>query len=238
MARYIYVPGANNDVGAGEFVDLWQGDTDLYVYPSAAVALTAESDSIEDDAGGTGAAFLRVHGLRGDWREDVEDVPLDGTTLVSLTKTFRRIFEVFAINQAGTTLRNVGTIDVKAGSVLLARIMPKAGQSRHAAFTVPEGRETCYIASWRATVDKGTGPVGASFQVTTRSNTLGGEPGPWISRDIDFANSRGSKAGSPFIGSGVALNARDDIRLETLSTSTPNVDVAGRIDFRFGDPGV
>ncbi len=238
---YVYVPGMADDAGSGTAVDLWEGDTSLYLYPSEPVTLSAVSDSAEDAPGGDGAELLKLSGLDDNWLLADLFLTLDGVTIAPTTisgASLRRLFRAVAIDSTGTELSNEGTIDISGGGVLLARILADAGRSWHGTFTVPEGQPPAFLTSWRAGADKGTGPIGASFRVAKRTNTFDGVSGPWQTLDVDFSNSHGAKAGSGFLGTGVPLEARDDIRIEVLTTSSSNASIAGRLDFRFGNEGV
>lgn len=78
----------------------------------AAYALDITSSSAQDKmTTGTGAWTVEIYGLDGGWNSISEIVKMNGTTIVTTAKTFRRVFEI-VIQTTGTDLQNAGDIYV------------------------------------------------------------------------------------------------------------------------------
>ena len=88
------------------------------------------SDDTNDDVAGTGARTLRIQGLDGSYNLVEETVDMDGTTTVTTTQTFLRVFRM-SVETAGSSGNNEGTITVTytGGSDVAATITEGNGQT-------------------------------------------------------------------------------------------------------------
>lgn len=77
----------------------------------AAYALDVTSSSANDAAAGTGARTATLYGLDSNFDPLTETITLNGQTIVTSTKAFRRIFEI-VVDTAGTGLKNAGDLYV------------------------------------------------------------------------------------------------------------------------------
>lgn len=79
-------------------------------------ALDVTSSSAADTSAGTGARTIEIYGLDKDFSFQRETVTLNGQTIVTTTKTWRRVFEA-VVQTAGSGLKNAGDIYiVKTGT--------------------------------------------------------------------------------------------------------------------------
>lgn len=76
-----------------------------------AYALDVTSSNAADAAAGTGARTVKLYGLDGNFDPLTETLTLNGQTIVTSTKTFRRIFEI-VVDTAGSGLANAGDLYV------------------------------------------------------------------------------------------------------------------------------
>lgn len=117
-----------------------------------ATVVSVVSASADDDAAGTGARTLEIQGLDGDYALLTETIDLDGTTTVTTTNTFLRIFRMRVLT-AGTGETNAGNITATINSLQVARIAADAGQTLMAVYTVPAGK-FAYLLKIMASVSK------------------------------------------------------------------------------------
>jgi len=108
------VSGYNGDVGTS-YETIWTG-SNLYVYPTSAVAIKISSSDANDTAAGTGARTATIVGLDGSYNQISETVSLNGQTAVTTTATFLRVFHLM-VNTAGSGGAAAGTIYAGVGTV-------------------------------------------------------------------------------------------------------------------------
>jgi hypothetical protein len=138
--------GYNSSIGSGAFETIWETGND-YPWQSSAVTVDVVSDDTNDDVAGTGARTLRIQGLDGSYNLAEETVDMDGTTTVTTTQTFLRVFRM-SVETAGTSGNNEGTITVTytGGSDVAATITEGNGQTLMTLYTIPAGY-TGYLLS-------------------------------------------------------------------------------------------
>jgi len=138
--------GYNPTIGSGSFETIWETG-DNYSWQSTAVTVDVVSDNVNDDVAGTGARTLRIQGLDGSYNFAEETVDMDGTTTVTTTQTFLRVFRM-SVETAGSSGNNEGTITVTytGGSDVAATISAGNGQTLMALYTIPAGY-TGYLLS-------------------------------------------------------------------------------------------
>jgi len=138
--------GYNSSIGSGAFETIWETGDD-YPWQSTAVTVDVVSDNTNDDVAGTGARTLRIQGLDGSYNFAEETVDMDGTTTVTTTQTFLRVFRM-SVETAGTSGNNEGTITVTytGGSDVAATITAGNGQTLMTLYTIPAGY-TGYLLS-------------------------------------------------------------------------------------------
>jgi hypothetical protein len=138
--------GYNSSIGSGAFETIWETGDD-YPWQSTAVTVDVVSDNTNDDVAGTGARTLRIQGLDGSYNFAEETVDMDGTTTVTTTQTFLRVFRM-SVETAGTSGNNIGNISVTytGGSDVAATITAGNGQTLMTLYTIPAGY-TGYLLS-------------------------------------------------------------------------------------------
>jgi hypothetical protein len=161
--NYINKFGANTDIDAGVTEDVWDGGG-IYPWPTSAQTTTVASTSANDTSGGTGARTVAIQGLidtAGVWTKVTETVTLNGTTNVTCSNNFIRIFRV-QVKSAGSLGQNDGDIQVKHSSTVLAQMLPGKNQTLMAVYTTPSNT-TSVIVDWYAEVSRLTGSTGTKF---------------------------------------------------------------------------
>jgi len=138
--------GYNPTIGSGSFETIWETG-DNYPYQSTAVTVDVVSDDTNDDVAGTGARTLKIQGLDDSYNLAEETVDMDGTTTVTTTQEFLRVFRM-SVETAGTSGNNVGNISVTytGGSDVAATISAGNGQTLMTLYTIPAGY-TGYLLS-------------------------------------------------------------------------------------------
>src|SRR5512135_2461251 len=89
-------------------VDLWQGPTATYVFPTTPQQMQVVSSSANDTAAGTGVQSVYIHYLDTNYADRFEIVTLNGVTPVNTVAT-----NILRIN--GVHSQTVGTGGVAAG---------------------------------------------------------------------------------------------------------------------------
>jgi hypothetical protein len=177
--------GYNSSIGSGAFETIWETGND-YPWQSSAVTVDVVSDDTNDDVAGTGARTLRIQGLDGSYNLAEETVDMDGTTTVTTTQTFLRVFRM-SVETAGTSGNNVGNISVTytGGSDVAATISPGNGQTLMTLYTIPAGY-TGYLLSMNISsgkdqemdfkfIQRDNSVANAAFQTKQFLNVRGGQ---------------------------------------------------------------
>jgi hypothetical protein len=138
--------GYNPSIGSLAFETIWETGGN-YPWQSTAVTVDVVSDNTNDDVAGTGARTLRIQGLDGSYNFAEETVDMDGTTTVTTTQTFLRVFRM-SVETAGTSENNEGTITATytGGSDVAATITSGNGQTLMCLYTIP-ANYTGYLLS-------------------------------------------------------------------------------------------
>jgi len=160
--------GYNSSIGSGAFETIWETGDD-YPWQSTAVTVDVVSDDTNDDVAGTGARTLRIQGLDGSYNLAEETVDMDGTTTVTTTQTFLRVFRM-SVETAGTSGNNIGNISVTytGGSDVAATITAGNGQTLMTLYTIPAGY-TGYLLSMNISSGK---DQEMEFKFIQRDNTI------------------------------------------------------------------
>lgn len=124
-----------------------------FTYPTTAGVVTVVSTDANDDDGDTGARTVSLEGLDGDYNQITETVTLNGTTNVTSTKSFLRLFRM-KVETAGSSDGGEGIITATIGGNELGRIDPEFdNQTLQAAYTIPAGK-TGYLIRMQTTSTK------------------------------------------------------------------------------------
>lgn len=169
--------GTRTSVAANTPSVVWEGNTALYAYMASAQQLKVSSASDEDIVTtGTGIRTLTIHGLDTNFNELTETVNMNGTTVVTTTNSFIRIFRAYGAT-CGTLNTNAGKITItnNAGTVEQLVINAGDGQTLMTLWTVPAGK-IAYIIRISASSDTAKG---GRISLFTRLND-GGILYPWL----------------------------------------------------------
>ena len=160
--------GYNPSIGSGSFETIWETGDD-YPWQSTAVTVDVVSDNANDDVAGTGARTLKIQGLDGSYNLAEETVDMDGTTTVTTTQTFLRVFRM-SVETAGTSGNNIGNITATytGGSDVAATITAGNGQTLMAIYTIP-ANYTGYLLSMNISSGK---DQEMEFKFIQRDNTI------------------------------------------------------------------
>jgi hypothetical protein len=121
--------GYNSAIGT-EYIAAWELNTS-YVYPNAALKMSANSTSASDTS-----VTIRVVGLDQNYDVISENLTLNGTSDVVTTNEYFRINDVITIaNNA------IGNISLTNNSTTYARVAANTGKNQASIFTVPRGHE-------------------------------------------------------------------------------------------------
>ena len=159
--------GYNTAVGA-----TFETITDLggnQYYPTSAGVVSIVSSDANDDDGDTGAITVEIQGLDGNYAEISETVTLNGTSAVTTTASFLRVFRMRVLT-AGSSGTNEGNITASIGGNNVARISGgNGGQTLMAVYTVPAGKKG-YIIKFQGSLSKNQE---AQFMIRTRDSVGG-----------------------------------------------------------------
>lgn len=195
-------------------VDLWEGPTGTYVFPTVAQRMAVVSTSASDTLAGTGMQKLMIHYLDANYAPQIEIVTLNGLTPVNTTATnILRINSVHA-TQVGSSGAGVGAISVTntGGTVTYGFISAGTNTARQAIYTVP-ANVTGYISHWQAS----SGSAGNHFcqislRATTHDNTLW--PGVFLLQDEQGSQNNGGDFTLPIP---IPIPATTDVKISAIS---------------------
>jgi len=178
--------GRNPGVKSADYETIWDG-SNKYPWPTAAETLDVVSDDANDDDGSTGARTVEIEGLDSNWDVQTETVTMDGTTAVTTTNSFLRVYRARVVT-AGSSGTNEGTITFTntTSSNVLAQISVDNsgfGQTLMACYTIPAGK-TGYLIS--LIFDSGKDNE-HSFRLLARDNTV--TDAAWNTKE--FSTARG-----------------------------------------------
>lgn len=144
-SKIVHKFGANFDIDQGTDPEsVWSGGG---VYPWASLSSAQTIYCLSTDAGDT--TTLTIEGLDANYDEISETVTLTGTSAVTTSNTFLRVFRMTY------DATNVGTITartVSASGTVVAQIDAGYAQTLMAVYTVPAGF-TAYLVALDATID-------------------------------------------------------------------------------------
>lgn len=150
--------------------------TTKYPWEIAAGTLSVVSTSADDTNGDVGAWEIKVEGLDTDYNQVEETFVLNGTTETAEGSIiFHRVYRAYVTE--GNT--NVGNIEIRNGTYLVARIDSDMGQTLMCTFTIPAGK-TGYLTRLAASSSKNIStnislfqrPYGKAFMRTASSMSL------------------------------------------------------------------
>ena len=218
--------GRNPSVAPPE--DIWHGGGTYTGHPDHDAdpeTLTISSANAADTAAGTGIRTLRLEGLDADWAGQSDVVTLDGTTPVTTTTTWHRMYRAYGVT-AGSALSNVGDITVRhttTTSNVFAVIPAGFGQTQIAAYTLPAHSRGLVVR-----VKVGVSNSQVSTQEAQTSLVTRDPGGPWRVREPVIVSTVASAEERPL--GGFVVGPRTDMKLRVLDATANNLAAVGRFD--------
>ena len=142
--------------------------------PDTAGVVSIVSASGNDTDGGTGAQSLEVQGLDASYHQVTEVVIMNGTSPVTTTTSFLRVFRLSLVS-AGSGDTNAGNITASVGGTDIARIGTGTGQTLMAVYTVP-ARKRAYLVKFQGSISKSTE---ATFEIREKNGGVWKTKGHW-----------------------------------------------------------
>lgn len=207
--------------------DIWRGGGDYTGQPTgAAETVEVFSGDAADASAGTGMRTARLFGLDANGLLQTVDVTLNGTTPVTTTETWTRLYRVRGLTYgAGGT--NAGQITVRHTTTtanVFAQVAAGTGSTEIAAFTVPANytgiitRVSCGMARNQAT--------GSAFvSLRTRADGSGGFN---ISRQYQI--SVGAGVDRRYTG-GIPIAPLTDVKMRVEEVTANDSAVVSEIDY-------
>ena len=164
--------GYNPTVGSGNYESIWEG-SNAYPWMSTDDQLEVLSSDTDDTSAGTGARTVELQGLDSSWNVLTETVTMNGTSAVTTTGSFLRIFRARVVT-AGSSGRNEGTITIRDQDTSTTRALitnPATygnGQTLMAVYTIPAGK-TGYIININVSSQK---DQEQTYRLMARDNTV------------------------------------------------------------------
>lgn len=158
--RWLYIRkfGRNPEIDNDASRDIYNGGLKTggvanYPFLTTAQTVNVASTSAEDDAtkdpAGTGCYTLYIEGLDTNYELQTETISMNGTTNVTTSGTYMRIYRSYVVT-AGSTGGNVGTITgtTTSSDDDIFNISPVQGQTRLTPHTVRAGYTAYLVRHW------------------------------------------------------------------------------------------
>ena len=122
------------------------------LYPWSTVDAGASTLTVDCASASDVGEQVVVIGLDGDWNVAQETVSLSSQTGNATTTAFRRVYRAYFID--GAAAINVGNIDIKYSTTVIARISANKGQTQMSVYTTP-ANTTGYVVQLVGTIQSG-----------------------------------------------------------------------------------
>jgi len=156
--------GYNASVGTGFEV---VADLGTNYLPTSAGVVSIVSTDANDDDGDTGARTVEIQGLDADYNELSETVTMNGTSAVTTTASFLRVFRMKVLT-AGSSQVNEGNLTASIGGTDIAIIhSDNGGQTLMAVYTIPAGKKG-YLLKFQGSISKNQEAV---YQLRIKNGT-------------------------------------------------------------------
>lgn len=222
-----YVFGRNTNVDNVQ-IDLWEGPTGVYVFPTVGQQMKFVSSSANDTLAGTGIQKIHIHYLDSNYAVHTETVNMNGTTPVSTVATdiFRiNAMHAYQVGSGGVAAGNISLTNTGA-TVTYAYLTAGMNWARQAIYTVPAG-VTGYITHWQASSGSASG--NHFTQISLRATCHQGVLLPGVFLLIDEV---GTQDGGDTVNYDIPIRipAMSDVKISAISdTSNANVTALGAI---------
>ena len=210
--------GYNPAVPSIAYESIWEG-SNAYPWQTVEDQLEVLSSSANDTSAGTGARTVELQGLDSSWNLLTETVIMNGTTAVTTTASFLRIFRARVVT-AGTSLRNEGDITIRDQDTSTTRALitngptSSFGQTLMAVYTIPAGK-TGYVVNINFSSAK---DQEQEYRLMARDNTVANAA--WNVKE--FMTGRGGF--SDFVKRGInKYTEKTDLDLQVISSANSAV---------------
>lgn len=180
---------------------------------------------------GTGASLLAVFGLDGNYKILVEEVQLNGQTVVTTTNSFLRVFGA-EVTRSASGLVNAGDIHiVKTGTggtysggvpgtltSAICKVLAGYGASGNGIFTVPAGK-TATLKGLLLTARA----QACTFQVVSQSLANPADNSLHVAFPVEVNTSASTYVSAEEIGMKVDFKEKTDIRLRVLAAGASGI---------------
>jgi len=122
------------------------------LYPWSTVDVGASTLTVDCASASDVGEQVVIIGLDGDWNVAQETVSLSSQTGNATTTAFRRVYRAYFID--GAAAINVGNIDIKYSTTVIARVSAEKGQTQMAVYTTP-ANHTGYVVQLVGTIQSG-----------------------------------------------------------------------------------
>lgn len=222
-----YVFGRNTNVD-NVVVDLWEGPTGSYVFPTVAQQMRFVSTSANDTIAGTGIQKIHIHYLDANYLPKIEIVEMNGLTPVNTVATDILRINAMHAYQVGSGGFAAGDISLTnlAASVTYAKLTAGWNWARQSIYTVPAGFNG-YITHWQASSGSASG--NHFTQITLRATCHMGVLLPGVFLIVDEI---GSLNGGDAINYDIPIRipAKTDVKISAISDgASANVSALGAI---------
>lgn len=213
--------GGNLDIDAGSLPEtMWPG-SNLYPWPTAQFRAYVVSTSADDDSpSGIGARTIRVSGLDINYVARTETFIMDGLTdVASAYADWYRINSVEVLT-TGTSLTNVGTINVKIGagaSDIVGIIEAGRSLSRQGNYTSDTQHNAVCLGGSVELLQAGSG---TEMEIACFTRT---ENGPWFAGISTSVRAAGSSAYDSRIMIPLPRPPKTDFDMRILTCDANNV---------------
>lgn len=209
-------------------IDIWDVKG-VYPFPTSARPTILICDDTEDGPGKSGALTASIFGLDYALKSHMVLVPTGGQDEVVLPINFYRVFRV-NIETAGSYQANIGNVDIRHGTTILARVQPGFGSTLMATYTISTDYQLCYLKKLYLDVSKVS--PGGQESIVTAHFQYRKNGGAWqvkhpirLSTDIahwDYI----------FSDPGLSLPSGSDLRWRILDISTGAITAFAGFDLR------
>jgi len=210
--------GYNPSVGSVTYESIWEG-SNAYPWQTVADQLEVLSSDANDTSAGTGARTVELQGLDSSWNPLTETITMNGTSAVTTTGSFLRIFRARVVT-AGTNLRNEGDITIRDQDTSTTRALitngatSAMGQTLMAVYTIPAGK-TGYVVNINFSSAK---DLEQEYRLMARDNTVANAA--WNVKE--FMTGRGGF--SDFTKRAInKYTEKTDLDLQAISSATSSV---------------
>lgn len=139
--------GTNHTIGTGGFEVIWSTGGAYTGFSAAAQTVDVVSTAAADTSAGAGLQTVMLYGLDTDYNELSELVTMNGTSAVTTTASFLRLWRMVSVSTgSGGVNAGIITASQTTSGDVMAEVEIGHGQTQICVWTVPNGK-TAYLKS-------------------------------------------------------------------------------------------